>query len=241
MNQIWPDLHPRIILGVAAHPDDLEYYASGSLAKWAAAGAKVYYLILTGGGKGTTDPKLSSAELIARRQAEQQAAGRVIGLADIFFADFEDARLKNSLEVKREIIRRIRQVKPDVVVGWDPTAVYSAAAGTINHPDHRAAGQATLDAVYPLARDHLSYPELLAEGLTPHKVRTVLMMRDDSPNFISDISGYLDAKVDALQAHASQFPAGSPALESMKTTATELGRAYDLAAAEGFVRLDLRD
>lgn len=238
MKDTAPEFSPKIVLGVGAHPDDLDFGAGGSMAKWAAAGTKVYYLLLTGGGKGTSDHSITSADLIATRRAEQEAAGKVIGLADIFFADFEDGSLENTAAVRREIVRYIRQVKPDTVVSWDPTFVYSTTQGLINHPDHRATGQATLDAVYPLARDHLSFPELMQEGLAPHNVATVLLQTGDNPNYVCDITAQLETKLEALRAHASQM--NPKMLDLITDWARAAGRPHHLDAAETFARIDLR-
>jgi LmbE family N-acetylglucosaminyl deacetylase len=235
MKHTSPELKPKIVLGVGAHPDDLEYGAAGTLAKWAAAGAKVYYLILTDGSKGTTDASLSPASLVATRQAEQQAAAKIVGASDVFFGAFKDGELENTASVRREIVRRIRVLKPEVVVGWDPTFVYSA--DMVNHPDHRAAGQAMLDAVYPYARDIVSFPELQKEGLEPHKVGTVLLINPAGNTYISDITGHLDTKIQALSAHASQGGV-EPAAATTKR-AHDSGEPHGLAAAEGFVRIDL--
>jgi LmbE family N-acetylglucosaminyl deacetylase len=198
------DLVPKIVLGISAHPDDLDYGAGGTIAKFISQGAKVYYLILTDGSKGISDSAANAEEVANRRVAEQQEASTQLGLSGVIFAGFEDAKLANTEVVKREIIRRIREYRPDTVITHDPTFIYSAELGFINHPDHRAAGQAALDAVYPLARDAMSYPELLKEGLEPHEVSTILLMRPDTKNFISDISDFIEQKRLALAAHTSQ-------------------------------------
>jgi LmbE family N-acetylglucosaminyl deacetylase len=229
---VFTDLDPKIVLGVAAHPDDLDFHAGGSLAKWAANGAEVYLLVLTRGNRGTPDPSLSEAEVTALREVEQRTAAAIMGLKDVFFVGFGDCELENNEAVRRVIVSYIRRLKPDVVVCWDPTFVYSVRFG-INHPDHRAAGQATLDSVYPLARDHKSFPDLPG----PHPVGTVLMVHADADNWAQDITGYTEVKTQALEAHASQggLQIGLAALEA----ATATGQAFGLQTAEAFVRLDL--
>ena len=233
-------LHPKVVLGVAAHPDDLDFMASGTVAQFVQNGAKVYYLILTDGGAGSEDRSITSAELQTIRQEEQRNAGKVLGLADVYFCDFEDGTLQNSLEVKREVVRAIRRVKPDVVISVDPSVLYSPALGFINHPDHRAAGQAALDAVFPLARDHMSFPELLDEGLEPHKTKTVLLMNFNEHNFAVDISKTIDLKFKALAEHASQIPDLKEVKERFTCRAAEVGKEYGYTYAEPFMRIDIR-
>nr|MBA2448532.1 PIG-L family deacetylase [Chloroflexota bacterium] len=157
---------------VVAHPDDAEFMAAGTVAKWAREGKDVVYVLCTNGDKGTSDQSVSPVDLAEARRREQQAAGDRLGVREVVFLGYEDGVLQNSLALRRDVVRQIRRFKPDVVVCQDPTTRWSAQ-GYINHPDHRAAGDATLDAVYPSARDPHVFPDLLAEGLEPHKVREV--------------------------------------------------------------------
>lgn len=233
------ELHPKIVLGIAAHPDDLDFMAAGSTAKFVQDGAKVYYLILTDGGAGSEDRSMTSAQLKRIRQEEQRNAGKVLGLQDVFFCDYRDGTLQASLEVKREVVRYIRKIRPDVVVTIDPSVLYSARYGFINHPDHRAAGQAALDAVFPLARDHMSFPELLKEGLEPHKTATVLLMNMNEHNYAVDISKTLDLKFKALAAHASQVPDMELVKKRFTSRAAEVGKPYGFSYAETFMRVDI--
>lgn len=213
---------------------------AGTVAKCVAEGAKGYYFILTNANKGSSDRNVTPDQLRDIRREEQRAAGKVLGLTDVFFGEYDDGALEVTLGLKRDIVRVIRQVKPDVVLTMDPTMVYSAARGMINHPDHRAAGQATLDAVYPLARDHMTFPELLRdEGLEPHKVRTVLMNSFDEANFYVDISAHMDTKIEALRAHASQLPNPEAAFARLKEWAAQAGAKVGAQYAEGFTRIDL--
>ncbi|MEI7759033.1 MAG: PIG-L deacetylase family protein [bacterium] len=233
-------LNPKIILGVAAHPDDLEFSIAGSIAKWTSMGAKAYYLILTDGSKGTEDRNADPKEMTKLRRQEQRDAGKIIGLSDVFFEDFEDGTLENSLEVKKAIARIIRTVKPDTVMCMDPTFIYSAERGMINHTDHRAGAMATMDAVYPLARDHLSFPELLRdEHLEPHKVSTLLMTNFENHNYGEDVTDYLDVKLRALAAHASQIPDIEQRSDMLKGWMSNIGSKYGVKYAEAFVRLDM--
>lgn len=239
MAKAFPPLQPKVILGVVAHPDDLEFGMAGTVAKYISQGALAYYFILTNANKGSADRSAVPDKLRDLRREEQREAGKILGLTDVFFGDYEDGCLECNLDVKRDIVRVIRQVKPDVVLTMDPTFVYDVDRGFINHPDHRAAGQAALDAVYPLARDHLSFPELLAEGLEPHKVKTVLMAHFGHENFYVDISAHMDTKLAALGAHASQLPDPDASFEMVRSWAATQGSKAGAAYAEGFVRLDL--
>jgi len=233
-------LQPKVVLGVAAHPDDLDFSAGGTMAAFAQQGAKVYYLILTDGGKGSQDRSMKPEKLSELRRAEQRNAGKVIGLADVFFGDYPDGTLQNTMDVKRDVVRTIREVKPDVVVTMDPSVLYSTERGFINHPDHRAAGQAALDAVFPLARDHMSFPELLAEGYEPHEVRTVLLSNIERNNYAIDITDTLNKKFQILAEHVSQVP---PNMEGLKERFTEraaqVGTVYGYQYAEPFMRIDV--
>lgn len=235
----FPPLKPQVVLGIAAHPDDLDFGAGGTMARFAAEGADVYYLILTDGSKGSPDKQMTSAQLIEIRETEQRAACQIIGGKDVHFLRHPDGGLEVTLDGKAEVVRVIRELKPDVVVTMDPSMLYSMENGFINHPDHRAAGQIALDAVFPLARDHLSFPELYAAGLEPHKVKTVLLINFEKQNFCVDISEYLDTKFAALAAHASQI-SDMPAVKKQFTAiASEQGGRSGCRYGEGFVRLDV--
>lgn len=241
MSQQFSPLNPKIVLGIAAHPDDLDVGAGGTIAAFAAQGAAIHYLILTDGGKGSDDLSMTSAQLVEIRHNEQKAALEIVGGKSITFLDYPDGELEITMELKRQIVKSIRAVKPDVVITMDPTVVYVAEHGIINHPDHRAAGQATLDAVFPLARDRLTFPELLAEGFEPHKTATILMVNFNASNFTVDITETFDTKIQALKAHASQFGDvdgnGSTWLRDM---AYGQGQTAGYELGEGFVRIDIR-
>jgi LmbE family N-acetylglucosaminyl deacetylase len=242
-NPAKPPLSPKVVLGIAAHPDDLDYTASGSMAAFAAQGADVYYLILTDGGKGSSDREMTTERLRDMRREEQRNAAKIIGLKDVFFLDYPDGALENTQDLKRDIVKVIRQVKPDVVVTLDPLEVYSAASGIINHPDHRAAGQAALDAVYPLARGHMTFPELLEQGLEPHETPTVLLAgwfgQEKPTNFAVNITDTIDLKFKALEAHESQFGSLEALAANMRQKAAKLGTPYAYNFAEAFIRIDV--
>jgi LmbE family N-acetylglucosaminyl deacetylase len=194
---------PKRIAVIFAHPDDAEFSCAGTVARWAAEGNHITYVLLTSGDKGSDDPSVTPEQLVATREAEQRAAADILGVADVIFLRYADAMLVPDLDLRRTLTRVIRQLRPDVVVCQDPTVRY-VGQEYLNHPDHRAAGEATLDAVYPSARDRMTFPELLAEGLEPHKVREVYLAGAVTPDIAIDITPYLDVKLAALQAHASQ-------------------------------------
>ena len=232
-------LQPKVVLGVAAHPDDLDFSTSATMAKYAAQGAKVYYLLLTDGSKGSEDKNITQSELIAIRHKEQETALKAIGGQSVKFLDYPDGALEVTLELKKQIVVEIRHRKPDVVVVMDPTIVYSKTRGFINHSDHRAAGQATIDAVYPLARDHLTYPDLYAEGYQPHKVKTLLLTNFDDQNYYEDVSDYLDKKWLSLSHHASQIKDMQKTKEMFREIAKIYGQKAGFKYADGFMRLDM--
>jgi len=229
---------PQIVLGIAAHPDDLDFSASGSFAKWANDGAEVYYLIITDGSKGTNDRSLTSKELVRMRQDEQINAAKAVGAKDVFFLDYPDAMLEVTMDLKRDIVRVIRKIKPDTVVTTDPTVLYELGWNFINHSDHRAAGQAAIDSVFPLARDFLVFPELISkEGLEPHKVKNLLLVNFTKANLVIDISSTIEKKLSALREHKSQISEDSIKMitERSKNMAKEDGFDY----AERFVKIEV--
>jgi len=235
---------PQNILVVVAHPDDIEFCVGGSIARWVQEGARVSYLILTDGSKGSENREQAAHQTSTIRQEEQRSAAKTLGAQDVFFCDYQDCGLAVRNEVKRDIVRIIRRVRPDTVVTFDPTMVYSLSRSVINHTDHRAAGLATIDAVFPLARDYHAFPELTdKEKLEPHKVETLLLINYDKANFYVDITNYLDTKLQALTAHNSQFSD----TEQIKNLVRENARrdagtsGLDMSFAEAFIRLDIPD
>lgn len=232
-------LTPKVVLGVAAHPDDLDFGASGTMAAFAKMGADVYYLILTDGSQGTEDKSLTPKQLSQIREDEQRAAVKAIGGKDAEFLGYPDGHLEITMALKKDIVRVMRKLKPDVVITMDPSVLYSAERGFINHPDHRAAGQATLDAVFPLARDHLSFPDLYEEGFEPHKTSTILLTNFESQNYIVDISSTFTNKIAALKAHASQIKDIDQVEGFVRQMATMIGKKQGFELGEGFMRIDL--
>ncbi len=237
--QSFTELQPKVVLGIAAHPDDLDFGAGGTLAAFAKQGAKVHYLQITDGGKGSADPSVTTDEIVKTRQQEQLAACEAIGGTGVQFLRHPDGELEVTLALKEEIVRVIRTLKPDVVITTDPTVIYDERTGMVNHSDHRAAGLATLDAVYPLARDHLACPKLITEGLAPHKVKTVLMTNFSHQNYFINITDVLDSKFAAVKAHASQIKDYEAMKQLFTEVATRMGEKAGYTYAEGFVRLDM--
>lgn len=196
---------PQRILVILAHPDDPEFFCGGTIARWVKAGHQVSYCLLTCGDKGTADKALTPDVLCTQRQGEQLAAAAVLGVGKVRFLDHPDGYLVPDLNLRKEITRVIRQEKPDVLVTCDPTNLYVRDT-YINHPDHRAAGQATLDAVFPAARDHLNFIELWRdEKLDPHNVREVWISLPQETNVSVDVTEHWPLKLQALREHKSQI------------------------------------
>lgn len=229
---------PKTILAVGAHPDDIDFGCAGSVAAWVKDGVEVYYLIITDGSKGSSDRSISSQDLVKLRQREQRDAAKQLGVAGIEFLPYEDGTLEVTEKLKRDIVKAIRVCRPDTVITFDPTMVYSVEHGFINHPDHRAAAQATLDAVFPLARDHLSFPDLLEQGLEPHKVSTLLLMNFNQQNFGMNISETIEQKMAALAAHASQMEDLAGTQDTMRSLAADVGARYGYSYGEAFLKID---
>ncbi len=198
----WPE-HQKILV-LLAHPDDPEFFCGASLAKWARAGHEITYWLMTCGDKGTSDRQIESQMLCTMRQGEQQAAAAVIGVKDVRFLGYPDGYLVPDLTLRKEITRIIRIIRPDIIVTCDPTALFVGDT-RLNHPDHRAAGQAVLDAVFPAARDHLNFIELWRdEGLEPHITREVWASVTNQANVTLDVTATWEIKIQALKEHKSQ-------------------------------------
>ena len=190
---------------IAAHPDDPDHGCAGTCAVWAEMGHHVTYVIVTNGDKGSDDAHLSQADLIATREREQRAAAEILGLAGCLFLGKPDGMVVPDLELRRDIVRVIRKLKPDVVLCDSPDSFFYETS-YINHPDHRAVATATLEAIFPASQNHRYFPELLAEGLQPHKVREVWIdsFGGDADTFV-DVTSVVDRKIEALRAHESQM------------------------------------
>lgn len=222
---------------IVAHPDDLEFGVAGTAARWARGGSRVIYVVITDGNVGSHEEGMTPEKLAEVRRAEQTAAADVVG-AECVFMGYHDGFLQPTLELRKDLVRLIRQYKPNVVVCLDPTNFFPAE-DYINHPDHRAAGQAALDAVFPAAEMTLLYPDLAAEGLTGHKVDYVYVSFSERTNHYIDISDTIDLKVEALKKHVSQLN-GLNVDEVLRTWAAETGKKVGFDFAEAFYRITLK-
>ena len=228
---------PCDILTIIAHPDDAEFGAAGSIAAWTAEGKTVVYVVCTGGGKGTSDRKVSPADLERIRQQEQRAAASVLGVSEVVFLGMEDQGLEDTREFRETLVRLIRRYRPETVISSDPYRRY------LWHRDHRIVGQVVMDALFPYARDHLAYPDLLEEGLEPHKVQEALFFGTDEVNHWIDISDTFEIKLEALICHATQIrELKVDNLESwLRARCRRLAEGSDFTLAEAFHRVKLPD
>ena len=222
---------------VVAHADDAEWGCSGTVARWCAEGWEVVYVLCTDGSKGSDNPDMTSDELVKIRREEQGDAAKVLGLCDVVFLGYEDAALQPTLELRRDIAREIRRYRPDVLICMAPTRDLTDN-GYLGHPDHLASGEAALSAVYPTARDRLTFPELLQEGLEPHKVREVWIMESETPDKVVDVTDYMDTAIRALQAHQTQVSC-EDADKYMRQWRSRIGEKAGLEYAEAFKRFVL--
>jgi LmbE family N-acetylglucosaminyl deacetylase len=227
---------PFRILVVVAHPDDIEFGISGSVAVWTQAGAAVTYCIVTDGAAGSNDALTNLEQLVEQRQQEQIEAARIVGVEDVRFLHYHDGSLEPTIALRRDLTRVIRQVRPDRVVLMDPTVIFVQDDENgfyyINHPDHRAAAEAALYAVFPSAETRPIFPELLAEELEPHHVNELYLSFSEKPNVVVDISSTLELKIKSLLVHRSQVDEG--AAEMVRGWAKEEGAAHGVEYAESF-------
>jgi LmbE family N-acetylglucosaminyl deacetylase len=226
---------PGVVLAVYAHPDDADVGCGGSLARWAKAGGAVHLVVCTDGGKGTTDPSVVPAALAAARVEELEASSELIGLTSVENLGLPDGELDDSESFRGELVRRVRTLRPDVVCGHDPTALFFGQ-DYFNHRDHRMLGLALLDAVAPAA----ALPHYFPEAGPPHQVAAVLLSGTLEPDEWVDVSDTIETKAAAVECHRTQF-AGSDgwAGEAVRRRAAEEGRRAGVAYAEGFRRLTL--
>ncbi len=226
----------RRILVIVAHPDDAEFGCAGSTARWVGEGREVFYCIITNGNSGSDDPAMTPERLAAIREDEQRAAARTLGVKDAIFLGYPDGELEDTREARRDVVRAIRRFRPERVVTQNPFPSLNPYSG---HRDHRHAGRLTLDAVYPYARDRLHFPELLAEGWPPHKVREVYVMGHDEPDLFVDITGTMAQKLAALRCHASQLKDFAGVEARVRERAADLGKPHGYTYAEGFRAIHL--
>ena len=224
------------VMVVTPHPDDAEFGVAGTVARWTREGKESIYVVCTSGDKGTTDVNVKPEELTKIREQEQLAAAKLLGVREVIFLRHSDQSLEDTPEFRKEIVRLIRMYKPETVVTVDPYRRY------IWHRDHRITGQVVLDAVFPYARDYLSYPDLLDEGLQPHKVKEVLLWATEDTNCRYNITDTYDLKLAALCCHRSQLGDNPSLLELEKWLRQRheaMAEGEDFELAEAFHRVEI--
>ena len=221
---------------ITPHPDDAEFGVAGTIVRWTREGKSIIYVVCTNGDKGTSDRNMKPQELARIREQEQLAAAKLLGVSEVIFLRHPDQSLEDTPEFRKELVRIIRRHRPEVVVTASPDRRY------MWHRDHRITGQVTMDAVFPYARDHLSYPELLEEGLEPHKVKEMWLWAVDDTNYRSNITETFDIKMAALSCHKSQVGNELPPemKKRMRQWAETMAEGENFELAEAFHRIQLR-
>lgn len=225
---------PERALIVVAHPDDIEFGAAGLATRWTEAGCVVTYCIVTDGSAGSNDPAMMPHKLVAIRKQEQLEAAKLCGVDDVRFLGYQDGVLEPTLAVRRDLTRLIREIRPQVVVLMDPTVVIADGDSYINHPDHRASGEAALYAVFPSAGTRLIFTELLTDGYEPYDVRKVYMMLTHQPTLFVDVSAVYDRKLAALRCHVSQGVHTDEVASMLKKWDSETGQKFGWQYGEAF-------
>jgi LmbE family N-acetylglucosaminyl deacetylase len=228
----------RILL-VTAHPDDVDFGSAGSVARWTDAGTEVAYCICTNGEAGGFDASVPRATMAEIRQAEQRAAAKVVGVTDVTFLGYPDGRLETTIALRRDISRVIRRVRPQRVVSQSPERNFQRMYAS--HPDHLAAGAATMAAVYPDSRNEFAHPELLEEGFEAWSVAEMYLVTPDTPDVFVDITDTFDRKLDALRSHATQMTdlEGLDArIRGWNAANAQLGGLAEGRLAESYLRID---
>jgi LmbE family N-acetylglucosaminyl deacetylase len=224
---------PASAMAIVAHPDDIEFSCAGTLARWARAGARISCVLLTSGDVGIADAGMTREKAAEIREAEQRAAAKIIGASEVIFLREPDGMLAPTLNVRRKLVREIRRFRPEVVICGDPTVVW-AGENYINHPDHRAAATAAVDAVFPAAGQPNLFEELAQEGLSAHKVRKVFVESWNSPaDFFVNIDDTIDLKIEALRAHTSQMKDWDPE-PRVREWAAQTAKGKEMSYAESF-------
>jgi LmbE family N-acetylglucosaminyl deacetylase len=219
---------------ITAHPDDSEFGAGGTVARLVKEGKHVTYCILTNGNKGSGDRAMTPERLVRIREEEQRNAARVLGVETVAFLGFPDGELEDSRTSRMAVTAAIRRHRPDLVITQNPHRTKNLYA---SHRDHRIAAGIALDCIYPLARDHLSFPELLEQGLEPHRVKEVHLMWWESPDIVVDITETMDLKIKALACHVSQIADMAAVEARLRDRAAQLGKAKGYTYAETFDRI----
>ena len=223
------------VLVVMAHPDDAEFGAGGTVGKLVKQGAEVTYVVVTNGSMGSSDRAMSRKRLAGIRETEQRNASRALGVAHVEFLGHEDGEVEDTRALRQEVTRQIRRWRPDLVIAQNPHRTYSLHG---SHRDHRITGGVVLDCVYPLARDHLAFPELLPE-YEPHTVREVhlIQWQWEDHHFVVDISETIELKLAALACHESQLPDFAAVAARVRARCAAFGKPHGYAYAEPFDRI----
>jgi LmbE family N-acetylglucosaminyl deacetylase len=227
------DWRPARFMLIAAHPDDADFGPAATVARWIDQGSQGWLVCCTSGDAGADDPNTDPLELAALREREQRAAADIVGYAGVTFLHQPDGALANDLVLREHLVREIRTFKPDAVLATDPEVLFHGDGG-VNHTDHRAAGLAAVDAVYPAARNAMAFPWLAREGLEPHRVRRLYLFWSNVPNAHVDVSTTVDRKIDALKAHASQIRNPEGFEDRIRAWAAEEGQPIGAAGGEAF-------
>ena len=227
----------RRVMVVTAHPDDPEFGAGGTIAKLVTEGREVTYVIVTNGNKGSSDPRVTPADLVRIREAEQQNAARALGVARVEFLGYEDGEIEDTRPLRLDITRQIRRWRPDLIITQHPGRTTANFFGW--HRDHRITAGVVLDCVYPLARGHLSFPELVPD-YEPHTVREVYLIQWEQPQLVVDITETMDQKLQAVACHASQVSDLQLVEARVRARASALGTLNGYAYAEGFDHVVIR-
>jgi LmbE family N-acetylglucosaminyl deacetylase len=219
---------PESALVIVAHPDDAEFTVAGTVALWTRSGCRVTYVLCTDGNAGSHEPGMTRESLAEIRRQEQRAACETLGVREVMFLGYDDGQLQPTLDLRRELVAVIRQYRPEVVLTSDPTRLFRGDR-YINHPDHRAAGQAALDAVAPASSMPLLWPEVGQ----PHRVDRVYVYGNGEPNVWVDITETIEQKIAALKQHASQMEDWDPT-DRIKEWSAETGKEKGMQYAESF-------
>jgi len=233
-----PQREPKVRMAITAHPDDSEFTVAGTVARWVKEGWRVIYVICTDGSRGSNDPDMPPERIGPIRHAEQREAAQILGVESVIFLDHEDGTLEPTMELRRELTRLVRRYRPDIVICTDPSRYFNRNV-YVNHPDHRAAGEAALYAIFPSAVTRYIFRELLDEGLEPYKVREIYLSGTLEPDTWVDITETIDLKLAALKAHRSQIDPDAVDMRIREWNG-EVGRKYGVAYAEEFRRIVLR-
>ena len=218
---------------IVAHPDDADFGPAATASRWIDAGSVGRLVCCTSGDQGGEDPEIDPLELAATREAEQRRAAAVVGYDEVRFLHQPDGALANELPLRELLVREIREFRPDAVFTHDPEVLFYRGSG-INHADHRAAGIAAVDAVYPAARNPMAFPNLARAGFAPHKVRRLYLFWPGGPTAWVDVGTAIERKIDALRCHASQLTVDAAFEQRMRDWAAEEGGAIGVGAAEAF-------